>query len=77
MLYGAVPSINVLGIKVNGMEDGASVAVGPTSIWGLASHTKAMQWNQLFGDFGNAPMAYGMIYDSDFYDHPINDLSPA
>ena len=77
MLFGAVPSINVFCVKVNGMEDAANSTIGPTSIWGLASHTKQMQWNQLFGDFAYAPMGYGMIFDSDVNDHPINDLAPA
>lgn len=77
MLFGAAPTITVFGIKVNGMEDGASVSVGPTSTWGLASHTKALNWNQHQGDVSWMPVWYAFFFDNDFYDHPINDLSPA
>ncbi|MGE5675257.1 MAG: hypothetical protein ACM3XM_15515 [Mycobacterium leprae] len=77
MLFGSIPSVSVFGVKVNGMESGANLIVGPSSIWGFATHTKDTHWTHVFGDFGYTPMITGIIFDNDFYDHPINDIGPA
>lgn len=76
MLYGFLPAVNVFGVRVNALENGASLAVGPTYIWGVGDQSKNMQFTQLIGDFAYGPLGYGVILDSDFIDTPITDWGP-
>lgn len=78
MLFGGCATpIWVAGVKVNGMENGAVVTVGPTNTGGMQNFVKSQQWNQLFGDAGYAPTGWGTIVDTDLYDQPIFSSNPA
>ncbi|HWI66693.1 MAG TPA: hypothetical protein VNT75_33180 [Symbiobacteriaceae bacterium] len=72
MLYPVPPAVSVYGVKVNGLENSSSLAIGPTAfVGGLDSLNKTQQFTEVVGDFGFSPMWYGILTDNDVWDTPM------
>ncbi len=66
----------VAGIKVNGLQGGATFTTGPTNVGGVTIYKKHTLWNEVYGDLGNAPTGWASILDNDFIDTPITSWAP-
>jgi hypothetical protein len=58
-------------LKMNGLEYGASVGIGPVVTVGVQTSAKACTGNgSISGDHGYIPTLFGLIYDPDLIDTP-------